>query len=253
MWPASKQTIFGAGMVFLAYQGFSLITNAAEDVNNPEVTIPKALYLSFLLVIIIYVLVSCAVIGNLSIPEIEASEDYALAAAAKPFLGDLGFKIMALAALFSTSSAINASLYGGANVSYLLAKEGRLPLFFERKAWRKATEGLFITSGLVIILANFLPLEEIGMLSSTSLLMLYIAVNTSHLRLLQETLAKAWIIRTSLLSSIIFFAVLIYYEFINSKLILEILIITIFLCFFVEFLYRKYSGRTRNERTENYL
>ena len=155
-WPGSRSILFGAGIVFLAYQGFGLITNAAEDINNPETTLPRAIYLSIVLVIIIYVSVSLAVIGNLSTFEIEKSKDYALAAAAKPFLGATGFKIMALAALISTSSAINAALYGGANISYLLAKEGHLPFFFERKIWKKGTEGLFITSGLVIFLTNFL-------------------------------------------------------------------------------------------------
>ena len=115
-WPTSGNIFFGAGMVFLAYQGFGLITNAAEDMKDPEKNLPRALYLSVGMVIIIYVLVSLAVMGNLTVPEIESAQDYALAAAAKPFLGDLGFKIMALAALFSTSSAINATLYGGANV-----------------------------------------------------------------------------------------------------------------------------------------
>jgi amino acid transporter len=57
-------------MVFLAYQGFGLIANAAEDMDNPEKTLPRALYLSVVLVIFIYVLVSLAVVGNLSIPEI---------------------------------------------------------------------------------------------------------------------------------------------------------------------------------------
>ena len=138
-WPTSTNILFGAGIVFLAYQGFELITNAAEDVSNPEITPPKALCLSVVLVIFIYVSVSIMVIGNLSIFEIESSKDYALAAAAKPFLGIIGFKIMALAALISTSSAINAVLYGGANISYLLAKEGHLPAFFERKVWKKGT------------------------------------------------------------------------------------------------------------------
>ena len=94
--PGSRSILFGAGMVFLAYQGFGLITNTAEDINNPETTLPRAIYLSIALVVIIYVSVSLAVIGNLSISEIENSKDYALAAAAKPFLGVIGFKIMAL-------------------------------------------------------------------------------------------------------------------------------------------------------------
>lgn len=249
-WPDYKSILFGAGIVFLAYQGFGLITNAVEDINNPETTLPRAIYLSIALVILIYISVSLAVIGNLSIFEIEKAKDYALAAAAKPFLGTIGFKIMALAALISTSSAINASLYGGANVSYLLAKNGRLPFFFESKIWNRGTEGLFITSGLVILLANFLPLEGIGMLASTSLLIIYVAVNTSHLRLLKETGAKRWIIKASLLSSLIFFGLLIYYEFVSSKLTLGLLLITVFFCFCIEWVYRKLSGRTIKERTD---
>ena len=249
-WPSSKNIFFGAGMVFLAYQGFGLITNTAEDMENPEKTLPRALYLSVVLVIFIYVAVSLAVIGNLSVPGIESAKDYAIAAAAKPFLGNLGFKIMAFAALFSTSSAINASLYGGANISYVLAKEGRLPVFFERKVWKKGTEGLFITSGLVILLANFIPLDGIGMLSSASLLIIYIAVNVSHLRLLKETGARSWIIWTSLLSSLIFFGVLVYYEFVNSKITLGLLVITIIFCFSFEWIYRKSSGRSIKERTD---
>jgi amino acid transporter len=190
------------------------------------------------------------VIGNLSVPGIESAKDYAIAAAAKPFLGNLGFKIMAFAALFSTSSAINASLYGGANISYMLAKEGRLPVYFERKVWKRGTEGLFITSGLVIFLANFISLDGIGMLSSASLLIIYIAVNVSHLRLLKETEARSWIIWISLLSSLIFFGVLVYYEFVNSKITLGLLVITIIFCFSFEWIYRKSSGRSIKERTD---
>ena len=247
--PAPKNIFFGAGIVFLAYQGFGLITNAAEDMKYPEKNLPRTLYLSVGLVIIIYVLVSLAVIGNLSVPEIENAKDYALAAAAKPFLGDLGFKIMALAALFSTSSAINASLYGGANVSYLLAREGELPEFFERKLWNRGTEGLFITSGLVILCANFLRLEGIGMLASASILIIYVAVNASHLRLLKETGAKSYLIWASLLSSLIFFVVLTYYEFVHSKSTLGLLALTVVSCFVAEWVYRRYSGRVIKERT----
>ena len=73
--------------------------------ENPSVTLPKALYLSVFMVIVIYVAVSLAVIGNLPIQSIVSAKDYALAQAAKPFLGLVGFKTIAIAALFSTASA----------------------------------------------------------------------------------------------------------------------------------------------------
>lgn len=109
---------------------------------------------------------------------------------------------------------------------------------------------LSITSGLVILLALFLPIDGIGMLASASLLIIYITVNASYLRLLKETGAKSWIIQSSLLTSLLFLGVLIYYEFLNSKLTLALLAITLLSCFSAEWIYRKYTGRTIKERVE---
>lgn len=246
--PATSHIFYGAGIVFLAYQGFSLITNAAEDMEDPQKTLPKALYLSVLIVICIYVLVSLTVVGNLSISQISTAKDYALAAAAKPFLGSAGFKIMAVAALFSTSSAINASLYSGANVSYLIAKKGELPVVFERTIWKRSTEGLFITAGLVILCTNFLQLEGLGMIASAALLIIYVAVNIAHLRLYQETGARPFLIWASLLSSVVFLVVLVYYQLAKSAITLILLAAIIILCFVTEWVYRNYSGRSLKKR-----
>jgi len=60
--------------VFLAYQEFGLITNTVEDIKNPETNLPRAIYLSIILVVIIYVSVSLAVIGNLSTFEMKSQK-----------------------------------------------------------------------------------------------------------------------------------------------------------------------------------
>ncbi len=174
---------FAAAIVFMGYEGFGLITNAAEDMENPRKTLPKALYISVFIVILIYVGVSIAVIGNLPLTDIIKAKDYALAEAAKPFLGATGFTLIAIAALFSTSSAINATLYGGANVSYLIAKDGELPKYFDRKIWRNGKEGLIITAVLVNLLANLFDLSKIAMLGSASFLLIYAVVNVGHTKL----------------------------------------------------------------------
>jgi len=246
--PQTTNIFFGAGIVFLAYEGFGLITNTAEDMENPKKTLPRALYLAVIITMIIYVLVSLTVLGNLPINNIINAKDYALAAAAEPFLGKLGFTFIAIAALFSTSSAINATLYGGANVSYTIAKHGELPKFFERKLWGKSTEGLFITSGIVLFFANFLELDGIAMLGSASFLLIYGAVNISHLKLYKETGANPFIIILSIISCTIFFGVLTYYEIFHSPVTLIILVIVIIICFIAEWIYRKYTKRILKSR-----
>jgi hypothetical protein len=94
------------------------------------------------------VAISVVTIGNLSLDRIAKAEDYALAAAARPFLGQPGFTLIAVAALLSTGSAINATLYGAGRLSYVIAKEGELPEALEHKVWRRPIEGLLITAGL---------------------------------------------------------------------------------------------------------
>jgi amino acid transporter len=124
-WGDIPHIFFGAGVLFIGYEGFGLITNAAGNMNNPQKSLPQALYISVFIVIAIYIAVSVTVVGNLSPKEIYSSGDYALALAAKPFLGNAGFKLIAIAALFSTASAINATLFGAANVSYMIARDGQ--------------------------------------------------------------------------------------------------------------------------------
>lgn len=247
--PPISNVFFAAAIVFLAYEGFGLITNAAEDMENPRKILPWSLYLSVFIVILLYVGVSLVVTGNLPLQGIIKAKDYALAEAARPFLGLVGFKIMAIAALFSTSSAINATLYGGANVSYMIAKEGELPKYFERKIWKRGTEGLFITAGLVTLFANLFDLGGIAMLGSASFLLIYAAVNIGHLKLYKETGANRGLIWLAILSCLSVFIVLVYYLLFHSILTLAVLGILLLSSFSIEWLYRKATYRTLKTRS----
>ena len=66
-------------------------------------------------------------VGNLLPEEIARFKEYVLAVAAKPFLGQAGFLLIGLAALLSTASAINATLFGTARLGLAISQEGQLP------------------------------------------------------------------------------------------------------------------------------
>lgn len=240
-WNNLEHILFGAGVLFIGYEGFGLITNAAANMDDPQKTLPKALYLSVFIVIAIYLAVSVTVIGNLSIPEINATKDYALAAAAQPFLGTFGFKLMAIAALFSTASAINATLFGGANVCYMIARDGELPAFFARTEWRGASEGLFITTFLVILFILFFDLSGVAMMGSGAFLLIYAAVNAGHLRILDQTGAKKSIVITSLILCLILFVILEIYTYQQSPSAIYTMIFLLIGSFITERLYKHYK------------
>jgi amino acid transporter len=221
--------------------------------SEPKKILPKAIYLSVFLVIAVYALIAFVVIGNLAVAKIIEAKDYALAAAAQPFLGNIGFSIMAVAALFSTASAINATLYGGANVSYVLAKNGQLPAQFNRRTWHGSREGLFVTAALVLIFANFFQLGGIAMLGSAAFLIIYGSVNIAHLKLRKETGGNKYIILASILLTLSTLILLIYYLSQNSMATLITLIIAVCLCFLAEVMLQKIFGRKmacRNTQTK---
>jgi amino acid transporter len=248
LWPETKSVLFGAGVLFIGYEGFGLITNAAGDMRDPRKLLPRALYTSVILVIILYLAVSLTVTGNLSDYEIEQSKDYALAEAAKPFLGQFGFRLIAIAALFSTASAINATLFGSANVCYMIARDGELPVGLSRTEWKEATGGLLLTAGLVVVVMLIFDLSGIAMMGSAAFLLIYAAVNAGHLKVLNQTGANAIVVWLSLLTCLAMFAVLCVYTYQEQPRAIAALILIAAASFAGEWAYRRWTGRRITER-----
>lgn len=189
-WSPALNLIAGGFIIFLAYEGFELIANTSADVRNPEKTLPRAFYSSVIFVIILYILVAIVTVGNLPVDKIVAAKDYALAMAAKPFLGQFGFVLISIAALLSTTSAINATLYGSARLSYIIAKDGELPRFLEDNIWNKPLEGLLITSAATLLLANLFDLSSLSTMGSAGFLLIFTGVNLSNAKLYKQTKSK---------------------------------------------------------------
>lgn len=249
-WPSMPGIVFGAGVLFIGYEGFGLVANAADDMRDPKRLLPKALYLSVVSVIFIYIVVSVAVIGNLEVPAILAAKDYALAEAAKPFLGNVGFRLIAVGALFSTASAVNATLFGAANASYVLARDGELPQVFSRIIWEGGTGGLVITSSLVILFVLFFDLSGVAMMGSGAFLLIYACVNAAHLNLTSETGAKKSVIVLSIASCLFMLAFLGFYIYENSRTAFVTMIVLIPISLAAEWLYRKMTGRAMKTRVQ---
>lgn len=235
--------MFATVIFFLSYMGFGLITNASENIKDPKRNVPKAIYLSILIVTLVYVTVAITVVGNLPLEQIIQAKENALAEAAKPALGQIGFVIISIGALFSISSALNATLYGGANVSYSLAKDGELPEFFERKSWFKSTEGLYITALVSLVFALLFDMRGIASITSAVFMSIYLFVIFSHYKLVEEVGGKKYVIIINLISVLVAFIVLLYYQWKTQVTVLYATMITFSLSLLAEYLYRLFSRR----------
>jgi len=212
-WESPLKVMVGGLIIFLAYEGFELIANTAREIKEPEKNLPRAYYASVLTVIAVYCLVAAVAVANLTYEDVVKYKDYALAVAAEPILGKLGFFLIGVAALLSTASAINATLYGSARVSYLVAKLGALPRSFSRRVWKEGTEGLLILAALTVFFATFFNLENISVAGSFGFLAIFSAVNLANFKLAKETNSLPPISLMGFLLCLASGAVLVWYNF----------------------------------------
>ena len=189
--PGVMNIFYALGLTFFAFQGFSVITNSVEDMDDPKATMLRAMFWAIGLVAVLYISVSIAVFGNLPLDMIIKDKDYALAEAAKPAFGVWGFKIMAATALLATASAINATLYAVTQISYTLAKEGDLPEVYEYNVFHN-TQGLVISALLIVPMMLFFNLGEIATVAAIAVLLIQGVTHSGHLLKYRETGANRW-------------------------------------------------------------
>jgi amino acid transporter len=242
-WPGGLHIVAGGMLIFLAYEGFELIANSARDVRSPGTTLPRAFYSAVIFVIVLYVLIAAVTVGSLPVARILGAKDYALAEAARPFLGQTGFVLIAVAAMLSTASAINATLYGTARLSYCIARDGELPKALERKMWNEPVEGLIITAVLSLALANLANLDSISTMGSAGFLLIFAAVNAANIKLARKTGSRPLL--SALGVALCFGALisLIWQTARTSTTVLWVLPIMAGSAFAIEVVYRLASGR----------
>ncbi|REG87683.1 APC family permease [Winogradskyella sediminis] len=236
-WESPVQ-LFAAGMViFVAYEGFELIANAAPDIVNPEKNIPKAYYYSVIFVIVLYIIIAIVTVGSLPFNTIATAEDYVLAEAAKPMLGKIGFTIITIAALISTFSAINASLYGGSRVNFEIAEDDELPHHFTSKLWNQPI-GLLITAIATLVLVNILDLESISTAGSVGFILIFGIVNWVGFKCTKDTGSNKIIPICGCVLCLMALVILINQQYQSNLTGVLVSLGVIVLCFITEWIYK---------------
>jgi amino acid transporter len=242
-WSPPLQLVAGGMIIFLAYEGFELIANTARDVRNPARNLPRAYYTAVGFVIILYVLVAVVAVGTLPLDRIVAARDYALAEAATPYLGRVGFTLIAVAALLSTASSINATLYGAARLSYIIAKDGELPAVLEHRLWNRPIEGLLITAAVTLLIANLVDLHSLSTMGSAGFLLIFAAVNGASAKLAGDMQSRRWLSLLGVALCLAAFVTLVWQTLLTTPGRLWILVIMIGVAFSTELAFRLATGR----------
>ena len=114
-------------LTILSFKGFTTITNQGEEIEKPKKNIARAITLSIVISLAVYLLIAWAVSTNLSLAEIINQKDYALAAAAEPALGSLGVWFTVIIAIIATISGIIASVFAVSRMLAMLTNMSLIP------------------------------------------------------------------------------------------------------------------------------
>lgn len=237
-WESPLRLLTGGMVIFVAYEGFELIANSISDLKNREQNTEKAYFGAVGFVVLLYILIAIVTIGSLPFNQIATAKDYVLAKTAEPLLGNIGFTMMAITAMISTFSAINATVLGSSRVNYNIAKNNELPHYFCHQFWGKPV-GLIITAILSLILVNTFNLESISTAGSAGFLFIFAIINYIGTKKHNLLHSKKWIHTTGFLLCSLAFLALITQQFSQNKTGVIISLSIILGCFIMEFLYKK--------------
>jgi len=185
--PANKGVVpifLGSAVIFVAYEGFQLITNAVLETQEPDKDIPRGIYGSILITGAIYIALCIVAVGTLSYREIVSAKEYALAEVAQPILGNSGRFLVGIAAMMATSSAINSTLFGACRMMAEMAQEGMMPRIFSRRNKKGVPHVALIALTLFSLLFTaFGTLNVIAEFSSLTFLLVSIGVSIANIKL----------------------------------------------------------------------
>lgn len=174
-------------LTFFSFLGIESATIPAENVKNPDETVPFATKWGTLIAAVVYILSSVSIMGLIN-PEILSSSTAPFADAATILWGKGGNIIIALAATISVFGALNGWILIQGQMPQAIAKDGLFPSVFAKENKRGTPAlGIFISSSLatILIVMNYsgglLEVFEFMILVSTvSVLIPYLFCSISY-------------------------------------------------------------------------
>ena len=172
------------GLTFIAFEGYEIIVQTGEEVKNPKRNIPRAIFISLAIVVVLYCLVAFVSIGAISPEGIAAwrfigeGGELGIMKAAEIFL-PYGALIVLVGGMVSTLAALNATTFSSARVAFAMGRHYNLPhkLSYIHPVNRTPHIAIVISGIIMAFMAYALPLADIAVAAGVIFLLLFTQVN----------------------------------------------------------------------------
>lgn len=241
----SDGTVLGvavaAGLLYVNFQGFGVVTNASAAMAKPQKELPRALFIALGTVTLIYLLVSSLVVMLVPLETMRADAGHVLADAGRVIAGSTGFVVVSISALLATAAAVNATIFAASNIAADISDEHEVSAFLSRTVLKRVSIALLFSAGVVSLLVVVFPLSIVGQMASLGFLLVYAAITVGHIRIRQKTGARLWILVGAVVVNLALFTLLMVNSLTSAPASAIAMVVTVALAFGLEYLYRARS------------
>jgi amino acid transporter len=233
----------------LAYKGFTTITNSGDEIEEPKKNVGRSITLSIIICSVLYLLVTGAVAGNLSVNEIINARDSSLAEAAKPAVGQWGEWLTIALAIVATISGIIASMFAVSRMLAMLTDMKLVPHSHFGMPGRIQKHTLVYTAVIALVLTIFFDLSRIASLGAIFYIVMDIAIHWGVLRYLREDVgARSWVLVSAIALDTLVLGAFLYSKATSDPLVLVVAGVSMGLIFGLEAWFLSRQGDTSLER-----
>ena len=170
-------------LVYVAYIGFEVIADDAEEIKDPDRNIPRGILISLTLLMLLYPLMAFVTLGT--IPWIElAGSEVALTDAVTQFLPGIGPLALGIAGIIATATSLNTAMLSATREAFTMSRDGMWPRFLSRLSrFRTPYASALVIGSIISLIAAIGLVEFLSYISSSGYLFVLFWSNLALIRL----------------------------------------------------------------------
>lgn len=202
-----------ASLTFVAFEGFQLVINAVNEMESPEINIPKSIYIALTLAMLIYFILAYGAIIAIPFETIIENQEHALASGTSKVLGHWGTDLVVAGALLATSSAISGTLFGASRQMSVIAKDGYFPSVLAKRKNNIPIYAILSMSFFAFVLILVGDLKVILEFSSVTFLLVSALMAYANFKIYKKTSSSLFITIFAFICLFIAMVLILYYEY----------------------------------------
>ena len=158
-WTNLAKMLRTIALIYIAYVGFEVIADDAEEAANPDRALPQAIIASVTVVMIVTLLMVSVALGTIPWYELAGSKTV-LTDTVRQFIPGWGITLMAICGVVTMPTTINSTMLSATREAFTLGRDGAWPKVLTRLSPRRTPYAAIILVGVCSVLVAAVGLVD---------------------------------------------------------------------------------------------